>query len=83
MCRLLIGHLRPLGGNQQAADTGSDVKQPRTRALLRDKRRYLFWIILMVLDREIFYDTLLSTIATAAIAEIQLYYKRCALFEIS
>ena len=35
----------------------------------------------MVLDPETFYNKSHSTIATAAIAENELYYKRCALEE--
>ena len=36
----------------------------------------------MVIDSKTFYNNLLSMIATAAIAKIQLYYKKCAFFEI-
>ena len=37
----------------------------------------------MVLDQETFYNNSLSTIATAAVGEIQLYCEKCALFKIS
>ena len=47
------------------------------------KDNNIIWITLMVLDPETFYNNSLSTIATAAIAKIQLNFKEIALFEIS